>query len=100
MPPPTESYAAYARDQGLEVDLNRLMQGHALYASSCGGCHSLRRPAKYSLLEWPRHVAEMRVKAELSVDQIPLLLDYLVTASGYLRDSTAKAKQVPNAQQN
>lgn len=100
VPAPTENYAAYARDHGQNLDLNRLLQGHALYASSCGGCHSLRRPAKYSPLEWPQHVADMREKAELSADQIPPIRDYLVTASGYLRDSTAAAKKTENSQKN
>ncbi len=100
VPPPTQAYADFAAAQGRHLGLDSLLAGHAYYVGQCGGCHGLRRPAKYPPEDWPKWMQEMRTRSDTALPHLEPIQDYLMTASAYLRDSTARAKAAKKAAVN
>jgi len=97
VPPPTQDYAYYASAQGRNLDLASLQAGRELYVAKCSGCHGLHRPTRYAPELWPKEVDSMVVKAKINAQQRQAILDYLTTASGYLRDSIETSKTIEKA---
>jgi hypothetical protein len=80
--PPAVSAAdvAWAQQRWPEVSHQDLERGRSLLQSKCGGsCHLPPSPGDQSATAWPRHVAEMSVRAGLTIDSQRLLEQYLVT---------------------
>jgi mono/diheme cytochrome c family protein len=100
VPPPTQAYADFAVSQGRKLELDSLRAGHAYYVSQCGGCHGLRRPVKYAPEDWPKWLYEMRSRSDTALPHLQPIQDYLVTASAYLRDSTARARAAQKSAKN
>lgn len=100
VPPPTQAYSDFAMANGRQITLDSLQSGHIYYVQQCGGCHGLRRPAKYPPEDWPKWVREMQAKSDTTLPHLQPIQDYLVTASAYLRDSTAQAKALAKAAKN
>jgi len=59
---------------------NKLVKGRELYVSSCGSCHNLYLPEKYSEQVWVHNLDEMQVRAKISNEQKSLILAYLTSA--------------------
>jgi cytochrome c5 len=63
-----------------------LAQGQALYESSCGRCHDLKDPSKYTVAEWRPIMERMAPKAKLNMEQKTDVLTYVLS----------KAKSIKN----
>jgi hypothetical protein len=80
--PPVVSAAdvAWAQQRWPEVSHQDLERGRSLLQAKCGnGCHLPPSPRDRAAAEWPRHVAEMSVRAGLTGDSRRLVEHYLVT---------------------
>jgi hypothetical protein len=51
--------------------------GRALYLDKCGSCHRAFPAHSYTDSQWPSVVADMAGEAELSNDEIALILSFL-----------------------
>ncbi len=58
--------------------LAELQQGHDLYSSKCGRCHSLKKPSSRTAAQWTKILEKMGPKAKLSKDQTALVYKYVV----------------------
>jgi mono/diheme cytochrome c family protein len=73
-PEPTEADAVR-----VGTPLDELVAGRRLYVGHCGSCHVVPQPSDHSATAWPGHVAEMRERAGLSVDESKLVERYVIT---------------------
>jgi mono/diheme cytochrome c family protein len=78
-PPPVTSQMARV-GSGEHVDLARLHDGRALFASRCIECHTLPPVSRYSVGEWPRLVDKMSGRANLKPGERDALVAYLRAA--------------------
>ena len=53
--------------------------GNELYVKSCGHCHKLKDPAKYTMVQWPGKVTKMQKRAKITDEEKALILSYLAT---------------------
>lgn len=56
-----------------------LAQGEALYAASCGKCHDLKDPSRYTVAEWRPIMESMAPKARLNMEQKTDVLTYVIS---------------------
>lgn len=63
------------------VSLNTLIRGRELYISTCGGCHNLYLPAKYTNQEWILIMGKMQEKTKIDDSQKELITRYLITSA-------------------
>lgn len=49
-----------------------------LYKNKCSGCHRLYDKKEFSKEEWGKKLPEMSVKANLTIDEEKLILNYLI----------------------
>ena len=66
-----------------ERDLS-VIEGEKLYQSSCGKCHDLKDPSKYTASEWKPIMERMAPKSRLTMEQKIDVMTYV----------TSKAKSV------
>lgn len=79
--PPPISLALIARARHDHATAPQLSEGRALFASRCIDCHTLPPVAKYTREEWPRLVAEMSARANLTGTEEQSLIAYLRAAA-------------------
>ncbi|MEI8114552.1 MAG: hypothetical protein WCI54_13030 [Bacteroidia bacterium] len=70
---PTSADAGHA---GTSVD--SLLIGREMYVKSCGSCHSLRQPERYSRSIWLQAMPKMQVKAKISVSDAKLITSFVL----------------------
>ncbi|MGC4128164.1 MAG: cytochrome C [Bergeyella sp.] len=56
-----------------------LAQGKTIYENSCGKCHDLYDPTKFTSVEWVGIMNAMAPKAKLTDEQHQLVYDYVVS---------------------
>lgn len=66
--------------------LATLAQGEALYETSCGKCHDLKNPSRFTVAEWRPIMERMASKAKLNTEQKTDVLTYVLS----------KAKSIKN----
>jgi hypothetical protein len=66
-------------DSGTSMDT--LMKGRQLYIASCGSCHYLYLPEKYTAQQWIHNVEEMQKSAKINNEQKGIILKYLTSLS-------------------
>jgi len=59
------------------VSLEKLNNGRNLYVKSCGSCHNLYLPSRYTKREWNKIVDEMKVRSKIDNMQVTLIKQYL-----------------------
>ncbi|HAO99940.1 MAG TPA: hypothetical protein DCQ83_07860 [Fibrobacteres bacterium] len=89
IPEPGDNHLHYAAAHGYSTSLENLREGRALMLRKCDGCHSFPRIKRYAPEKWPAIMDSMRIEAKLSSHQDTLIRNYLMIASGNLRDSLA-----------
>lgn len=64
-----------------EVDLKqeKLAQGKTLFENSCGRCHDLPEPTKYTSVQWVGIMNSMAPKSKFNDEQHKLVYDYVVS---------------------
>ncbi len=70
---------ADAEHSGTTVE--SLLIGRELYAKSCGSCHNLHLPEKYTRKHWEEKMPEMQQKAKISYSEAKLITNFLVARS-------------------
>lgn len=68
-----------------------LEQGRQLYIARCSSCHQPVRPSAMPAAEWPGHVREMSLRANLDAAQMRQVERYLVTMAEAARGPQAKS---------
>ena len=63
-----------------------LAQGQALYESSCGKCHDLKDPSKYTVAEWRPIMERMAPKARLNNEQKTDILTYVISQAKSIKN--------------
>lgn len=58
---------------------DKLAQGKTIFDNSCGRCHDLPNPTKYSSQDWVGIMNAMAPKAKLSDEQHQLVYNYVVS---------------------
>jgi len=81
-PPPRVSPALIASARLDRISTQELSIGREVFVSRCLECHTLPSVAKYSRNEWPRLVARMAGRANLTVSDQEAVTSYLRAASG------------------
>ncbi|HEX5002037.1 MAG TPA: cytochrome c [Bacteroidia bacterium] len=61
-----------------DATLEQLTEGRALYASKCGNCHKLHRPAEYDAERWTRNLNKMQKRAKITEEEKGLIYQYLI----------------------
>lgn len=79
LPPVTPNDAARVSTQWPGITVARLESGRTLYNARCSSCHLPVSPHEINAAEWPRHVAEMKERANLSDDDAVTIERYLIT---------------------
>lgn len=79
-PPVDAAFVAKAQVTWPEASATSLDQGRELLVTACTKCHGIRTPSDYTLREWQGYLREMAPKAQLSEDQVALLLRYVTVA--------------------
>lgn len=79
VPPATQADAARAAATWPEITVAELNQGRTLYNTHCSGCHLPVAPAEIAAAEWPRHIVEMKERANLDDASATSIERYLVT---------------------
>ncbi len=62
------------------VSFEQLIKGRELYVNSCGSCHSLYLPERYTTKEWVHNLDEMQERSKITDGQKELILIYLKNA--------------------
>lgn len=83
LPEPTVADASRGSAHFPDLTLAELQQGRTLYASRCGSCHALKRPAELLPEQWQEEVSEMRSKngVKLSDAEARAIVRYLAVAA-------------------
>lgn len=68
-----------AANTGIAIDT--LLNGRQLYITSCGSCHNLYLPEKYTAQQWVHNVEEMQKSAKINNEHKELILKYLTSQS-------------------
>lgn len=64
------------------ITMERFDAGKKLYVLNCSGCHSLKKPDKYSTEQWKPILQKMFIKAKLTDEKEKILIiDYVVAKS-------------------
>jgi mono/diheme cytochrome c family protein len=58
--------------------LTQLTEGRRLYVASCGGCHTLYAPGKFTQQTWMHNLDEMQERSKIDDAQKNLIFQYLV----------------------
>jgi len=80
-PPPIVSPALIEKARLDRVNAQELSIGREVFVSRCLECHTLPSVAKYSRREWPRLVARMAGRANLTASDQVAVTSYLRAAS-------------------
>jgi cytochrome c5 len=67
-----------------ERDLS-VIEGEKLYQSSCGKCHDLKDPSKYTASEWKPIMESMAPKARLTMEQKIDVMTYVTSKAKSLK---------------
>ena len=59
------------------VSLDTLLMGRNLYVGSCGSCHSLYLPERFTATQWEKNVQKMKKPAKITNEQSAIILHYL-----------------------
>jgi cytochrome c5 len=79
-PPASPADVSWAQRTWPTASAEDLEHGRRLVQSKCGGaCHRPPMPLDQPASEWPRHIAEMSVRAGLTPETERLVEMYLVT---------------------
>jgi cytochrome c5 len=78
-PKVTAADEARAQARWPGITAAELDRGRSLFVGHCGTCHLPPKPTDFSPDEWPGHVADMRERAGVSVDEQALIERYVVT---------------------
>jgi hypothetical protein len=84
-PPPNVTPSLIASARFDRISTQELSIGREVFVSRCLECHTLPSVAKYSRNEWPRLVARMAARANLTTSDQRVV-------TGYLRAASATAK--------
>jgi hypothetical protein len=87
LPVPSEGQAAYATRSGKPSTVSTLDQGRDLYVARCDKCHALPAVQDHSPEKWDRIMNKMKLEAELTPREDYLVRTYVVSSSGWVRDS-------------
>lgn len=68
-----------AQKSGTSIDT--LIAGRKFYIISCGSCHSLYLPERYTKAEWRKTMDNMQERSNITVEQKELILKYLESKS-------------------
>ena len=63
------------------TSLDTLVKGREIYIRSCGSCHSLYLPEKYTAVQWNKEMSRMQKPAKINNEQKELILKYLTSKS-------------------
>lgn len=61
------------------VPVDTLEKGRQLYIRSCGSCHTLYLPGKFTALQWENQVSRMQERSNITGEQKEVILKYLKT---------------------
>jgi len=59
------------------MPLKSLNAGRSLYVKSCGSCHNLYLPSRYTKREWNNIVDKMKERSKIDNKQVTLINQYL-----------------------
>jgi len=59
------------------TSIENLIAGRTIYLNTCGECHNLYKPNRYTANEWAFYVGDMQERSEISDKEKQQVLDYL-----------------------
>ena len=62
------------------VSFEQLVKGREIYVNSCGSCHTLYQPHRFTEEVWIKNVDEMQERSKINDAEKALLLAYLKQA--------------------
>lgn len=77
---PDAASLARAQRRWDDASLDQLRLGHRLMRTACAECHGIPDPASRPMQDWPRLVAHMGGRAELTPAQREAVLRYIVSS--------------------
>jgi mono/diheme cytochrome c family protein len=91
---PTDLHQSWAAQQWPDVSLQELEQGRDIYLKTCGECHGLIHPERYSPEEWPDWIVTMQTDqgVEISAENVQHLQRYLESAAAMATTPTTAAR--------
>jgi len=89
VPHPTLVHVDWARAQDMDVSLDELERGRAVYVLKCAGCHSLTPPSRVTSYRWPDIVESMMEDEEVALtrSESRLIKAYLEVISGHAEET-------------